>query len=109
MLFKPEHVDLILTGRKTQTRRIWKKPRAKAGAIHKAKTVLFSKEYFALIRITDVRNERLGDISLEDVRREGYETLEAFKEEWVRINGVWDPEPEVYVVSFESVKGECIV
>ncbi len=101
MLFKPEHVDLILTGRKTQTRRIWRKPRAKAGSTHKAKTVLFSKEYFALIRITDIRKERLGDISLEDVRREGYETLEAFKEEWIRINGAWDPELEVYVVSFE--------
>jgi len=101
MLFKPEHVDLILTGRKTQTRRIWKKPRAKAGSVHKAKTVLFSKEYFALIRITDIRKDRLGDISLEDVRREGYETLEAFKEEWIRINGAWDPELEVYVVSFE--------
>ncbi|MBC7121362.1 MAG: ASCH domain protein [Methanosaeta sp. PtaU1.Bin060] len=101
MLFKPEHVDLILTGRKTQTRRIWRKPRAKAGSTHKAKTVLFSKEYFALIRITDIRKERLGDISLEDVRREGYETLEAFKEEWIRINGAWEPELEVYVVSFE--------
>lgn len=101
MLFKPEHVDPILTGRKTQTRRTWKKPRAKAGSIHKAKTVLFSKEYFVLIRITDVRKERLGDISLEDVRREGYDTLEAFKEEWIRINGAWGPELEVYVVSFE--------
>lgn len=103
MLFKPEHVSPILTGRKTQTRRVWKKPRARAGSIHKAKTVLFSREYFALIRITDVRKERLGDISLEDVRREGYDTREAFKEEWIRINGAWNPELEVFVVSFELV------
>jgi hypothetical protein len=103
LLFKPEHVSLILSGRKTQTRRIWDRPRAKAGAVHKAKTLLYSRDYFALIRITAVRKERLGDISLEDVRREGYDNLEAFKEEWIRINRAWDPELEVYVVSFELV------
>lgn len=101
MLFKPEHVGLILSGRKTQTRRVWKKSRARVGAVHKAKTALFSPDHFALIRITGLRRERLGDITLEDVRREGYDTLEEFKAVWVRINGSWDPELEVYVVSFE--------
>jgi hypothetical protein len=108
MLFKHEHVSLILSGRKTQTRRIWERPRAKVGAVHTAKTMLYSRDYFALIRITVVRKERLGDISLEDVRREGYESLEAFKEEWIRINRVWDPELEVYVVSFE-LAGEMVI
>lgn len=104
MLFKPEHVGLILSGRKTQTRRVWKKSRARVGAVHKAKTALFSPDHFALIRITGLRRERLGDITLEDVRREGYDTLEEFKEVWVRINKTWDPELEVYVVSFELVR-----
>jgi len=103
LLFKPEHVDLILSGRKTQTRRVWKKSRAKVGVVHKAKTALFSPDHFALIRITGLRRERLGDITLEDVRREGYDTLEEFKAVWVRINKTWDPELEVYVVSFELV------
>ena len=101
LLFKPEHVGLILSGRKTQTRRVWKKSRARVGAVHKAKTALFSPDHFALIRITGLRRERLGDITQEDVRREGYDTLEEFKAVWVRINGSWDPELEVYVVSFE--------
>jgi hypothetical protein len=103
LLFKP-HVGLIIFGRKTQTRRIWDRPRAKPGAVHKAKTLLYSMDYFASIRVIAVRKERLGDISLEDVRREGYESLEAFKEEWIRINRVWDHELEVYVVSFELVE-----
>lgn len=72
-------------------------------AIHKAKTTLFSRDHFALIRITGLRRERLGDITLEDVRREGYDTMEEFKEVWVRITKCWDPELEVYVVSFELV------
>jgi len=67
LLFKPEHVGLILSGRKTQTRRVWKKSRAKVGAVHKAKTALFSPDHFALIRITGLRRERLGDIILEDI------------------------------------------
>lgn len=71
------------------------------GAVHKAKTALFSRDNFALIRIIGLRRERLGDITLEDVRREGYDTLEEFKEVWIRINKSWDPELEVYVVSFE--------
>ncbi len=94
-------MGLILSGRKTQTRRVWKKPRARVGAVHKAKTALFSRDNFALIRIIGLRRERLGDITLEDVRREGYDTLEEFKEVWIRINKSWDPELEVYVVSFE--------
>jgi hypothetical protein len=101
LLFKPEHIGPILSGRKTQTRRLWKKPRAKVGAVHKAKTALFSRDHFALIKITAFRKERLGDISLVDVRREGYDTLQAFTEEWIRINKIWDSELEVYVVSFE--------
>ena len=94
-------MGLILSGRKTQTRRVWKKPRARVGAVHKAKTALFSRDNFALIRIIGLRRERLGDITLEDVRREGYDTLEEFKAVWVRVNKSWDPELEVYVVSFE--------
>ncbi len=103
MLFKPEHVGLILSGRKTQTRRVWKKPRARVGSVHKAKTALFSLDHFALIRITGLRREQLGDITLEDVKREGYDTLEEFKEVWTWINGCWNPELEVYVVSYEMV------
>ena len=55
LLFKPEHIGLIHSGRKTQTRRLWKKPRAKVGVVHKAKTALFSQDYFALIKITALR------------------------------------------------------
>ena len=35
------------------------------------------------------------------MRREGYDTSEEFKEEWISINGRWDPEIEVYMESFK--------
>ncbi len=104
LLFKPEHVKPILEGRKTQTRRVWKKPRVKVGSIHKAKTRMFSKDYFALLKITGLRKERLGDITEEDVRAEGGYTVQEFKKVWERIHNSWNPEQEVWVVEFEVVK-----
>jgi hypothetical protein len=101
MLFKLEHVEPILSGCVTQIRKNWSKPMAKVGSVHKAKTALFSKESFASIRITGLRKERLGDISLEDVYKEGYDDLESYKAAWKRSAGAWDPNIMVYIVNFE--------
>ena len=101
MLFKPEHVEPILSGRMTQIRKLWDKPMAKVGSIHKAKTALFSKDYFASIIITGLRTEKLGAITIEDAMREGYDDLASYKEGWKKINGYWEPKSVVYVVSFE--------
>jgi len=102
LLFKPEHVDPILTGEKTQTRRIWKKPRAKIGSIHLAKITMLSKEYFAKLKIMDVRKERLGDITEADAQAEGGYTVDTFRQVWTLINGSWEPDTMVYVVTFEK-------
>jgi hypothetical protein len=101
MLFKPEHVEPILSGRMTQIRKFWDKPMAKVGSIHKAKTALFSKNYFASIIITGLRKEKLGAIIIEDAMREGYDDLVSYKEAWKKINGHWEPNSVVSVVSFE--------
>ncbi len=103
ILFKPEHVDPILWGEKTQTRRTGKR-RWRLGSIHQAK-LNFSKgsKPFALLRIVFVHQERLGDISEDDAKREGYPTVEAYKEVFKRIYGWWNPDAEVWVVDFEVV------
>lgn len=107
ILFKPEHVPMILSGRKTQTRRRWKRPRVRVGSIHEAKTGFKKDDVFARIRITGLRQERLGDISDEDVYREGYDSREALADVWRRIHGL-DPDPNewVWVVDFEVVIGQ---
>ena len=102
ILFKDYHIKPILRGRKTQTRRLWPKgPRVKVGAVHLVKTELFSKEHHCKIKILDVHQERLGDISADDVYAEGYSSIDEYVDAWIEINGSFDPDQLVYVVAFE--------
>jgi hypothetical protein len=67
------------------------------------------------LRITDIRAERLLDISCADAEAEGAgheagltggQAREAFSHLWNKINGpgAWDDNPWVWVVAFERVK-----
>lgn len=105
ILFKPAHVPMILKGKKTETRRIWKAgPRIKVGRVYGAKTKLFGKD-FARIEVLGLWKERLGDISEESVRAEGYDSLEDYKRVWIEINKKWDPDTDVWVVKFRLAGG----
>lgn len=101
VLFKKHLVPLILEGRKTQTRRLHKH-QWKLGKTYQVKTNYYSR-IEAHIRVTRKFNQRLGDISLEDVKKEGFNSLDDFKEAWRRINGNWTPDQTVIVYEFEIV------
>ena len=73
----------------------------KVGAVHLVKTELFSKEHHCKIKILDVHQERLGDISADDVYAEGYSSIDEYVDAWIEINGSFDPDQLVYVVAFE--------
>jgi len=106
LLFKPEHVEAIKSGRKTQTRRLWPHGcRVKVGSIHQCRTrMLDASSTFARIRILRVWRERLLDISEADAHAEGYLSREAYWTAFVRINGpLAEPNPLVWVVEFEVV------
>lgn len=103
ILFKPEHVEPILEGRKTQTRRLGAK-RWNVGALHHAATRLFDPAaVFARLQIVDVRRELLWAISPADVRAEGYDSALEFAEAWSRINGPTPFDTPVWAVEFEVV------
>jgi hypothetical protein len=46
----------------------------------------------------------LGDISAEDIRKEGFNTLAEFEEEWININGSWDPDLVVIAYEFKLLR-----
>lgn len=104
MLFKETHVEMILNGTKTQTRRIWKKPMVKVGGIYKAKLKMMDKKYFAKIKVTKFYKQKLKEMVYSDFVKEGYPNYRNFQDIWVKINGEWIPKLEVDVIEFEVVK-----
>ena len=104
ILFHPEHVQPILDGIKIKTRRLGKK-RWKVNSVHKAKTEMISKDYFAQLRVLTLHQEPLGAMTEKDAWDEGGYTLGGYKEVWENINGAgsWDPDRVVWVVQFERV------
>jgi hypothetical protein len=108
MIFSPENIELIREGKKTETRRIWKKPHVKVGKTYQCRTSRYAKtpEDSPYIKITAMRKERLGEITPEAAKREGMDSglkVFQFRELWVKLHGLWDPDQEVYVVDFEVV------
>lgn len=144
MLFKPEHIDLIIAWRKTQTRRVCK-PGEKVNSVGLVRMVETAQgrvkwrvgDDYAVqpgrgkpgawynrepddwrplrIRLLDIRQERLQDISQEDVLAEigAVEPFEAkhlwqFYEVWNAINtragDRWADNPLVWALTFEVVR-----
>jgi hypothetical protein len=52
------------------------------------------------MKITGVRREKLGTISEVDAEKEGYPSVEAYREAFARIYGFWDPDVKVWAVDF---------
>lgn len=126
MIFK--QVYEVLSGRKTQTRRLEKSGdfMTPSGNIVYGESInttliprfVVGKEYPAQpgrgkkaagrIRITEIRNERLQAISEADAIAEGVENIETYRNLWDSIydgqpQKQWDANPMVWVITFEVV------
>ena len=96
-LFKRHLIHLILSGAKTQTRRIHQR-QWKVGNTYKIKDTYYCKG-LGTIKITRCFKQRLGDISEQDVQKEGFKTRIEFMQAWNTINGSWNP--DVIVTAYE--------
>jgi len=105
MLFKERHVGPIERGEKTQTRRVWKRCHVRVGGTYPVQLRMFAKNADALgwIRVLELRDERLGDLSREDAMAEGGYSQMEFYDVWAAINGRFDENATVTVVTFEYV------
>lgn len=97
---KKYHIEKILRGEKTMTRRLHTRP------YRVGHTYRIQRDWYhwtdIYIRITRRFRQRLGNISPEDIRKEGYRTLAEFKGAWIEINDEWDPDQLVWVYEFEK-------
>lgn len=84
MLFKEMHIRKIIRGEKTMTRRTHKRT-FKVGGVYGIRSWFLEKPKH-YVKITKKFRQRLDDITFEDVRKEGYKTLEDFKRAWMEIN-----------------------
>ena len=103
MLFKKNHKQMILEGKKTATRRVWKKPMVRVGGLYKCKLKMLSKNYFAIIEVTKVYLQQLGEMTNKDAKKEGYANIKEFKKIWIEINGKWDDKKFVDVIEFKVI------
>lgn len=99
ILFKKEHIEKILNGEKTQTRRTGKR-QYRVGRRYRLQRSWFEWTDIKIL-ITRRFRQKLGEISPEDVKKEGYNTLEEFRRAWIEINGNWNPEQVVNVYEFK--------
>ncbi|MCS6767499.1 MAG: ASCH domain-containing protein [Candidatus Nitrosocaldus sp.] len=105
LLFNRHLVKLIVSGRKVETRRVWKRCIVKPGNVYTASTDYSRKGIFAHLYIRYVKRQRLGEMSDRDAMLEGFSSLEEFRDVWIRCYGKdsWNPMLEVYVIGFSVV------
>jgi len=102
MIFKREHIRMILDGVKTQTRRRHRH-RLKAGKVYNINRDWHHSTGDKIL-IIRVRRQRLGDITPAEAMEEDGYTVEEFREVWRRINGGWEPDEVVVVYEFKVVE-----
>jgi hypothetical protein len=98
LFFKPEMAEKILAGIKTETRRRIRRPYT---WFRPGDTFAVGSESF---RITAIDRQRLGDMTEEDIRREGLNGRSEFVDLWARFYGNHDSEEEVLVLRFEPAR-----
>jgi hypothetical protein len=100
IFFLKKYIDLILSGKKTQTRRRINGPPQSLGICQVHESACDGDSYRGDVEVTRVSMQRLGSMTEEDARREGFDSLEEFRAGWREIYHGYDPNMVVYVIDF---------
>lgn len=112
MNFRPELVEKILTGAKTQTRRVVS-PNERSPWFIGECGLRVGQDYavcpgrgktqVARLTVKRVWQELAGEISEVDATREGFADRADFIAYWERLHGSFDPTTRVWAIQFELV------
>ena len=105
--FKPNMIELIKQGRKTQMRRLHSAFVFDLESVEQLEVDLPDNKIMRL-KVLESRKEYLQDITLVDVEREGlgpYEPLKGFPRLWdgLQGDGSWGQNPRVWVITFKYI------
>ena len=92
--------EKLLDGSKTQTYRVLFVPSVYPGDIV---TLKFEKKPLLQAEITEVYPRRLGDLTPEEARRDGFATVEEMKDAIKKLNGVRDDRHWGFVIRWRPV------
>jgi len=101
LLFKKKYIPQIINGQKTATRRKTR-PMVKIGGTYKLRTD-YTTYIPELIQVTRLYQQKLGEITQQDTQKEGYKTLQQFKETWKTIYKTWNPTQQIWTVEFKYI------
>lgn len=94
MPFQLKHAEMIKNGTKTQTSRKSVDVRIREGTPFEVWTC------YTTARVDKIQRKKLGDFTDDDAKREGYNTLEEFRDVWNGLHGKWDDNESVYTIQF---------
>ena len=101
-MFKKEFLPLILLGRKTQTRRVHSRL-LRVGKVYSIQ-VNRTESTGYYIKIMDRYHQKLGEVSEAEAYKEGFNNLNEFKEAWIKLTGLWNPNQEIVAYEFTLTK-----
>ncbi|MGI0092300.1 MAG: ASCH domain-containing protein [Nitrososphaerales archaeon] len=103
LVFKQRFIEPILSCQKTVTRRTWKRQLIREGSIQTFGTSYTNDGIFCKARILKVERGRLGEVKELEARREGFQSLDEFKDYF---GEKWSPKQPVWVIRFEVIQKE---
>lgn len=98
MIFDKTAADRICHGRQTRTTRLGAK-RWELGGVHGIQRGNYGT-IVAHVRIVGLARIRLGNLTEDDARAEGFSSLELLKRHWRKVYGKWERDLEVWDVRF---------